>query len=107
MRILYCGDVVGRAGRDAVARELPGLIEDRAIDLVMVNGENAAHGFGLTEKICREFYDLGADVVTTGNHAWDQREMLTYIDSDPKVLRPLNYPPGTPGRGAGIFEARL
>ncbi len=106
MRILYCGDVVGRAGRDALARELPGLIGDRRIDLVIVNGENAAHGFGLTGKICRDFYDLGIDVVTTGNHAWDQREMLTYIDGDPKVLRPLNYPPGTPGRGAGIFESR-
>ena len=106
MRILYCGDVVGRAGRDALARELPGLIGDRRIDLVIVNGENAAHGFGLTGKICRDFYDLGIDVVTTGNHAWDQREMLTYIDGDPKVLRPLNYPPGTPGRGAGIFRAR-
>ncbi len=106
MRILYCGDVVGRAGRDALARELPGLIEDRRVDLVIVNGENAAHGFGLTEKICGDFYDLGTDVITTGNHAWDQREMLSYIDSDPKVLRPLNYPPGTPGRGAGIFEAR-
>ena len=106
MRILYCGDVVGRAGRDALAREIPGLIGDRRIDLVIVNGENAAHGFGLTGKICRDFYDLGIDVVTTGNHAWDQREMLTYIDGDPKVLRPLNYPPGTPGRGAGIFESR-
>ena len=106
MRILYCGDVVGRAGRDALARELPGLIGDREVDLVIVNGENAAHGFGLTGKICRDFYDLGADVITTGNHAWDQREMLSYIDGDPKVLRPLNYPPGTPGRGAGIFEAR-
>ena len=106
MRILYCGDVVGRAGRDALARELPGLIGDRRVDLVIVNGENAAHGFGLTGKICRDFYDLGADVVTTGNHAWDQREMLSYIDGDPRVLRPLNYPPGTPGRGAGIFEAR-
>ncbi len=106
MRILYCGDVVGRAGREAVVRYVPRLRDDLKLDFVIINGENAAHGFGLTETICHQFYDAGTDVITTGNHAWDQREMLSYIDTDARVLRPLNYPPGTPGRGAHIYETR-
>lgn len=99
MRILFCGDVVGRAGRDAIGAHLASLREQLSIDVAIVNGENAAHGFGITGKICQEFYAAGADVVTTGNHAWDQREILDYIDGDPRLLRPLNYPPGTPGNG--------
>ncbi len=105
MRILYIGDVVGRSGRDAVVDALPGLRDRLRLDFVIVNGENAAHGFGITAKICDDFLTAGADVVTTGNHAWDQREVLPHYDREPRLLRPLNYPKGTPGRGAGVFAA--
>lgn len=105
MRLLYLGDVVGRSGREAAIAALPGLRERLKLDFVVVNGENAAHGFGITAKICEEFYAAGADVLTTGNHAWDQREILSYIESDPRLLRPLNFPRGTPGRGAGVYTA--
>ncbi len=103
MRLLYLGDVVGRAGRDVVCQKLPGIRERLNLDFVVVNGENAAHGFGITPKICEEFYGAGADVVTLGNHSWDQREIMPYIDSDPRLLRPANYPAGTPGKGVGIY----
>ncbi len=106
MRVLFLGDVVGRSGREAVAAHLPGLIRDLDTDFVVVNGENAAGGFGITAKICAELYDLGADVITTGNHVWDQREILDAIADDDRLLRPINYPVGTPGRGAFVFEAR-
>ena len=105
MNILFCGDVVGRAGRDVVIAHLPDLRRRLALDFVIVNGENAAHGFGITDKICAELYDAGADVITTGNHVWDQREIIGQIDNEPRLLRPVNYPAGTPGRGAGVFEA--
>ncbi|WP_142848778.1 TIGR00282 family metallophosphoesterase [Telmatospirillum sp. J64-1] len=105
MRILYLGDVVGRSGRDAVIAALPGLRERLKLDFVIVNGENSAHGFGITARICEDFFEAGVDVLTTGNHAWDQREILSYIDSEPRLLRPANYPPGTPGRGSGIYAA--
>ena len=104
MRILLCGDVMARPGREAVATYLPGLRRDLGIDFVVVNGENAAGGFGITDKICAELYALGADVITSGNHAWDRREIIPYIDGDPRLLRPLNLPPGTPGSGARVFE---
>ncbi len=103
MRILFCGDIVGRSGRQALHDHLDSVRRRLDLDFVIVNGENAAHGFGITQAICREFYDLGVDVITTGNHAWDQREIVAYIDSDPHLLRPLNYLPGTPGQGAGIY----
>ena len=99
MRLLFCGDVVGRTGRDAVHRHLPALRRDLALDMVVLNGENAAHGFGITDRIAGEFYESGVDIVTTGNHAWDQRELLTTIDQNPRLLRPENFPPGTPGSG--------
>ncbi|MFP6731740.1 MAG: TIGR00282 family metallophosphoesterase [Alphaproteobacteria bacterium] len=105
MNLLFMGDIVGRAGRDAVIGRLPGLRESLALDFVVANGENAAAGFGITAKICKSFFDAGVDVVTTGNHVWDQREIIKFIDSEPRLLRPGNYPPGTPGRGAGVFEA--
>lgn len=105
MRLVYLGDVVGRAGRDAVIERLPEIRRRLELDFVVVNGENAAHGFGITPKIAEEFHAGGADVVTLGNHAWDQREVLGYIDSDPRLLRPLNYPAGTPGKGVGVFPA--
>jgi len=106
MRLLFIGDVVGRAGRRAVCDVLPDLRARYAIDFAIVNGENAAGGFGITEQIFHDLRDAGADVVTTGNHVWDQRETLVYIERHDRLLRPINFPPGTPGRGAGLFEAR-
>ncbi len=104
LRILFLGDVVGRAGRKAVIEQLPRLRRRLAVDFVIVNGENAAGGFGISEKICNQILDAGADVITTGNHVFDQREVLTFIARQPRLLRPLNFPPHTPGRGAGLFE---
>ena len=106
MRILFIGDVVGRSGRSVVTSRLPGLIADWKLDLVVVNAENAAGGFGITEAIYREMMDAGADAVTLGNHAWDQREALVFIERAPFLVRPVNYPPGTPGRGAAMVETR-
>lgn len=106
MRILYCGDVMGRTGRDVVTGELPKLREQLKLDFVLVNGENAAGGFGITEAIYQELIDAGADAVTLGNHAWDQREALVFIERSPRLIRPANYPPGTPGRGAALIEAK-
>ena len=104
MKILFLGDVMGRSGREAVCQDLPGLRERLSLDFVVVNGENAAGGFGITEKICRQFHSAGADVITTGNHVWGQREIIPYISKDRRLLRPQNYPAGTPGRGIGVFE---
>jgi metallophosphoesterase (TIGR00282 family) len=106
LRILFVGDVVGRAGRTAVSEHLPGMIRDWALDLVIVNGENAAGGFGITEAIYQELLDAGADAVTLGNHAWDQREALVFIERAPRLVRPANFPRGTPGRGAALIEAK-
>lgn len=106
MRLLFVGDVVGRAGREAVAEHLPRLIADFDIDFVAVNGENAAGGFGITEEICRDLLDAGADVVTSGNHVWDQREALVFIERQPRLIRPANFPAGAPGRGATVAVAR-
>jgi hypothetical protein len=105
MRLLFCGDVLGRSGRDAVVEQVPQLRQRWGLDFVVANGENAAHGFGITPKICEEFFAAGIDVITLGNHTWDQREIIPFLDSDPRVLRPRNYPPGTPGKGAGIYQA--
>jgi hypothetical protein len=104
MKVLFCGDVVGRSGREAVSARVPELRRRLGLDFVIVNGENAAHGFGITADICEAFYAAGVDVITTGNHVWDQREVITYIDRDSRLLRPLNYPPGTPGRGARCYS---
>ena len=98
MRILFIGDVVGRSGRAIVKQRLPGLVADWKLDLVVLNGENAAGGFGITEAIFNEFIDAGVDVVTLGNHSWDQREALVFIERAPRMIRPLNYPKGTPGK---------
>ncbi|MFB3134530.1 MAG: YmdB family metallophosphoesterase [Rhodospirillales bacterium] len=105
MKVLFCGDVVGKAGRNAILDNIPNLRERLGLDFVIVNGENAAHGFGITEGICKAFYEVGVDVVTTGNHVWAQRAIIDYIDGDPRLLRPLNYPEGTPGRGVNVFDA--
>ena len=106
MRLLFLGDVVGRSGRKVVQEELPRLIARYRLDFVVVNGENAAGGFGITEQITQDLLDAGADVVTLGNHAWDQREALVFIERQGRLLRPVNYPKGTPGRGAGLYRAR-
>jgi len=106
MRLLFLGDIVGRAGREAVTDRLPDLVDRYALDFVVANGENAAGGFGITEEICRALLDAGADVVTTGNHVWDQREALVFIEREDRLLRPVNYPSGTPGKGVGVFTAR-
>lgn len=105
MRLLFLGDVVGRSGRQAVISQLPRLRTRYKLDFVIVNGENSAGGFGITESILLELLDAGADVVTLGNHAFDQKEALVFIERQPRLIRPINYPPGTPGRGSGIFKA--
>ena len=104
MKILYFGDVIGRPGRTALLDGLAEIRADLAPDFIMANGENSAHGFGITERICNQFFEAGIDVITTGNHVWDQREIINYIDGDEKLLRPMNYPDGTPGAGTGIFK---
>ena len=106
MRLLFVGDVVGRSGRAAVTERLPGLRRDWKLDCVIVNGENAAGGFGITEPIYNEMIDAGADAVTLGNHAWDQREALVFIERAPRLIRPINYPPGTPGQGSAMIDAK-
>lgn len=106
MRILFLGDIIGRPGRDVVAAQLPRLKDDLDLDLVIVNGENAAGGFGLTRAIAQEFFALGIDVITTGNHWADQKEILAFIGDEDRVLRPANYPKGTPGRGANLYQTR-
>ena len=104
MKILYCGDVVGRAGRRVLLDTLPRLRADLGLDIAIVNGENAAGGFGITPEICQEFYAAGADLITTGNHVFDQRDLIGHIDQDPRLLRPLNMLPGTPGRGSTVLH---
>jgi 2',3'-cyclic-nucleotide 2'-phosphodiesterase len=104
VRILFIGDVVGGLGRRTLLGLLPALRERHAIDFVVVNGENAAGGFGLTEAIFQEFLDCGVDAVTLGNHAFDQREALVFIERQPRLIRPVNFPLGTPGRGAAVIE---
>jgi metallophosphoesterase (TIGR00282 family) len=106
MRILFIGDILGRSGRTIVHERLPGLINDWKLDLVVINGENAAGGFGITEVIYNEFIDAGADAVTLGNHSFDQREALVFIERAPRLIRPVNYPKGTPGRGAALVETK-
>ncbi|HVO00635.1 MAG TPA: TIGR00282 family metallophosphoesterase [Candidatus Cybelea sp.] len=104
MRLLFCGDLVGRSGRDVVIERLPALRRDLALDLVVANGENAAGGFGITQKICDELYAAGVDCITTGNHVWDQKETVAFIGGDPRLLRPINFPAGTPGKGSGVYQ---
>lgn len=100
MRILFLGDVLGRTGRDAVAARLPELRRQLRIDLAVVNAENASHGFGLAPEMARALFVAGADVITLGNHAWDRKEIIPFIAENPRLIRPLNYPPGTPGSGS-------
>ena len=106
MRLLFLGDIVGESGRKAAYDAIPKLRARYKLDFLIINGENAAGGFGITEKIFNELIDAGADVVTLGNHAFDQKDTLVYIERCPQLLRPLNYPKGTPGKGSGLFKAR-
>jgi metallophosphoesterase (TIGR00282 family) len=106
MRILFIGDIVGRSGRKVVLEHLPTLVRDWKLDFVAINGENAAGGFGITEALYQELIDAGADAVTLGNHAWDQKEALVFIERAPRLIRPVNYPAGTPGRGAALIESK-
>ena len=100
MRILVLGDVVGEPGRRLVETFLPELRRELRVDFVIINGENAAHGHGITERIARQWLEeLGVDVITTGNHAFDVKEIVPYFQKEPRLLRPANYPPGTPGSG--------
>ncbi|MBS0981218.1 TIGR00282 family metallophosphoesterase [Acetobacter thailandicus] len=104
MRILFLGDIVGRCGRDAVLERLPGLRETLSLDLVIVNAENASHGFGLSPDIATNLFKGGVDVITLGNHSWDRRDLIPHIDTAPRIIRPLNFPPGTPGNGSVQVE---
>src|SRR3954464_3887262 len=103
MKVLFCGDIVGRSGREAVIRNVPRLRQELGLDFVIVNGENAAAGFRITAKICAELPNAGLGSITTGNQVGDQREIMAYIAQDKRLLRPLNSPPGTPGWGASQY----
>jgi hypothetical protein len=105
MRLLFLGDLVGRAGRGAAIEALPGLRRELGLDFVVVNAENAASGYGLTAPIAQQILAAGADVITLGDHAFDQKDMLDHVARESRVLRPLNFARGAPGRGAGVFEA--
>lgn len=104
LTILFLGDVVGEPGRSAVITRLPELKREHAIDFVVVNGENAAGGRGITPKITIDLLRAGASVVTTGDHIWDQKEIASFIPTEPRLLRPVNYPPGAPGNGSIVLE---
>jgi metallophosphoesterase (TIGR00282 family) len=106
MNILILGDLVGRAGRDAAITALPNLRRDLKLDFVAVNAENASHGYGLAPEMAQALFAAGADAITLGNHAWDRREIIAYIAQEPRLLRPLNFPPGTPGNGAAVVTLR-
>ena len=104
MRVLYLGDIVGRAGRVLAVEKIPELRKSLKLDFVVINGENAAAGFGITSKICAELFAAGVDVISTGNHIWDQKETKSHIAGEPRLIRPINYPPGTPGRGSVMVQ---
>src|SRR3954464_3498474 len=106
MRFAFFGDVVGKSGRDGLADHLPALRRQLGLEFVIINAENAAAGFGITENTARELFEAGADCLTLGNHSWDQKEALTYIVREPRLIRPANYPilADAPGRGSNLFE---
>ena len=105
MKILFLGDVMGRAGRKAISDLLPDLRQRWSLDFIVVNGENATNGMGLSADHARLILDAGADVITLGDHAFDQKDMLTFIEKEPRILRPLNFSKNAPGAGARVFEA--
>ena len=105
MRILFIGDIMGRPGREAAAREIPMLKEEYGgFDFIIANGENSAGGFGLTEKVMKELFASGIDILTNGNHVWDKKDFVPLLDSEKAVLRPANHPQGTRGRGYAVYE---
>ena len=107
MKILFLGDVVGSSGCDAIKKNLPEIIKNKKIDFVVLNGENAAEqGVGITEKICNEMFSYGVDVITTGNHVWDQKETLLHIEKENRLIRPENLIKPSPGRGFQVFDAK-
>lgn len=106
MRVLFVGDIVGRPGRIALRNHLRGVLEDKGIDLCVANAENCAGGNGVTPALAQELLDLQVDVLTSGNHIWDKKEVLNYIDHEPRLLRPANYPPDIPGKGVFAGVAR-
>ena len=106
MKILFIGDIVGSPGRRAVRELLPQLRQTHRLDVIIANGENSAGGNGITPDIATELFGYGVDAITTGDHLWDQKEVLELLQNEPRFLRPLNYPPGTPGRGSAIFKIR-
>lgn len=105
MRLLFLGDIVGKPGRIAVQKSLDGLRRDMRIDFVVANGENAAGGFGINHEVTRELFNSGVDVITMGNHTWKNREIIQVFEHESRVIRPANYPEGTPGPGEGVFTA--
>ncbi|HXS68574.1 MAG TPA: TIGR00282 family metallophosphoesterase [Candidatus Polarisedimenticolia bacterium] len=106
MKLLFIGDIVGHPGRRAVKELLPKLREQHGLDFVVANGENSAGGSGITPKTAEEIFSAGVDVITSGDHLWDQKEVMELLANEKRFLRPLNYPAGTPGQGSGIFETR-
>jgi metallophosphoesterase (TIGR00282 family) len=104
MKVILIGDVVGKSGRDALKALLPKVVEKYKIDFIIVNGENLAGGFGITEKVALEMFRSGAHVITGGNHIWDKKEAVKYLDREKRVLRPLNYPPSVPGFGSIVHD---
>lgn len=104
MKILYIGDIMGEPGRRAVGRMVPRVVSQRQVDVVIGNGENVAGGFGITPELAEELFEMGLSVITTGNHAWDKKEILDYFPCEPRLLRPANYPAGVPGNGSYVVE---
>jgi len=104
MKILFLGDIVGRAGRQKVLDLVPKMIDSWGLDWVIVNGENAAGGFGISPEICEDLFAAGVDVISTGNHIWDQKKIFKYINQEKRLLRPLNYPQASPGQGVGVYQ---
>ena len=104
MNILFIGDVVGKPGRDAVAALVPKLRKEKGLDLVIANGENSAHGAGLTASTVTALLDSGVDVITSGDHTWDQKDIYEVIEREPRLVRPLNFPPSAPGRGSTVVH---
>jgi len=105
VKVLVIGDIMGEPGRRAVERRLPKLVAEHGIDLVVTNGENIAGGFGITPELAEELFEWGASVITTGNHAWDKKEIVDYMRREKRLLRPANYPDGVPGQGSIVVES--
>src|SRR5258705_2951437 len=106
MRVLFIGDIVGAPGREIVRERLADLVSTRQIDLVIANGENSAAGFGITPRIAEELFGYGIEVLSGGNHSWDKREILEFMPHEPRLLRPANFPDGSPGSGVYAGTAR-